>query len=109
METTEQPTPPNLHAGLQKIRRRRWFLWLLILAYLPAMMVALRSPQSGQIVVAVFCVWLFLLVIAVALMALARCPQCGECFHMNGFLFRPVRRCFHCGLHLNGSRPESPQ
>ncbi len=104
MATTAQPTPRDLHAGLQKIRRRRWFLWLLIIAYLPAMMVALRTPQSGQTVVVVFCIWLVLLIIAVVLLTLVRCPQCGECFHMNGFLFRPVRKCFHCGLHLRADK-----
>jgi len=94
----------TLHQGLAKIRRRRWFLWLLIIIYLPAMMFAMRAPNAGQMIIAVFSVWLLLLIISVALLALARCPQCGHCFHMNGYSFRPVRKCFNCGLHLTADK-----
>jgi len=45
-----------------------------------------------------------LLIVAVAMMALARCPRCGHCFHMSGYLFRPVRRCFECDLHLTADK-----
>ncbi len=104
MDVSEDFSPQELKAGLQKIRRRRWFLWIMILVYLPAMMFALRSPDAGHAVVTVFIIWILLLIVAVALMDLVRCPQCGNCFHMSGFLFRPVRKCFHCGLHLTADR-----
>ncbi len=96
----EEISPQELKGGLKKIRGRRWFFWITIMAYLPAMYLALQTSQSGQTIVVVFIVWVLVLIVAVALMALVRCPQCGNCFHMNGFLFRPVRKCFHCRLHL---------
>ncbi len=100
MDNLEAISPGELKSGLQKIRRRRWFFWIIIMAYLPAMMVALRSSQPTQAIGIVFVVWIFFLIVAVTMMALVRCPECGNCFHMNGFLFRPVRKCFHCKLHL---------
>ncbi len=100
LDEPEELDPQELRAGLQKIRRRRWFFWIMIMIYLPAMLVALKMPQSGQAVVTVFVVWVLLLIVAVTLMALVRCPRCGNCFHMNGYMFRPVRKCYHCGLHI---------
>lgn len=107
MDEIEELSPEELKPGLQKIRRRRWFFWITIMAYLPAMLFALQSSQPNQAVGIVFVVWVLLLIIAVALLALVRCPQCGNCFHMNGFLFRPVRRCYHCKLHLTADKKKS--
>ena len=104
MDSHTEITLDELHAGLRKVRVRRWFLWLLILAYAPLMMVALGAQDAKQMVVLSFILWLLLLIVAVSLMALARCPRCGHCFHMSGYLFRPVRRCFECGLHLTADR-----
>ena len=107
MDEIEEVNPQELKSGLQKIRRRRWFFWITIMAYLPAMLFALQSSQPNQAVGIVFLVWILLLIIAVTLLALVRCPQCGNCFHMNGFLFRPVRKCFHCRLHLTADKIKS--
>lgn len=104
MDTAEQLTPEELRRGLRKIRHRRWLLWILILIYLPLMMLALRSADPGHTVVNAFIAWVVALIVAVSLMALVRCPQCGNCFHMSGYLFRPVRRCFHCRLHLTADK-----
>ena len=104
LDEPEELDPQELRAGLKKIRRRRWFFWIMIMIYLPAMLVALKMPQSGQAVVTVFVVWVLLLIVAVILMTLVRCPRCGNCFHMNGYMFRPVRRCYHCGLHITADK-----
>jgi hypothetical protein len=104
VDEIEEVSPQELKSGLQKIRRRRWFFWITIMAYLPAMLFALQSSQPNQAVGIVFLIWILLLIIAVTLLALVRCPQCGNCFHMNGFLFRPVRKCFHCKLHLTADK-----
>ena len=104
MDELEEISPQELKSGLQKIRRRRWFFWITILAYLPAMLFALQSSQPNQAVGIVFVAWILILIVAVALLALVRCPQCGNCFHMDGFLFRPVRKCFHCRLHLTADK-----
>jgi len=97
----------ELQHGLKKIRRRRWFFWITIMVYLPAMLFALQSSQPNQAVGIVFVVWILFLIVAVTLLALVRCPQCGNCFHMNGFLFRPVRRCYHCKLHLTADKKKA--
>lgn len=108
MNKEEDTSYMELKTGLQKIRRRRWFFWLVIMSYLPAMLFALKATQPGQAVGITFASWIFFLTAAVVLVALARCPQCGNCFHMSGFLFRPVRKCFHCSLHLTADKKANP-
>ncbi len=104
MDSHTDITLDELHTGLRTVRMRRWFLWLLILAYVPLMMIALGANDAKRMVVIAFVVWVLLLIIAVAMMALARCPRCGHCFHMSGYLFRPVRRCFECDLHITADK-----
>jgi len=104
MDNQADITLDELHAGLRSVRIRRWCLWLLILAYVPLMMIALGADDAKRMVVVAFLAWVLLLIIAVAMMALARCPRCGHCFHMSGYLFRPIRRCFECGLHISADK-----
>ena len=101
--------PRTFHAGLKKVRRRRWFLWGVILVYVPAMMLALESPSAGNVAVAVFVIWIVFLCIAVALACVVRCPRCGNCFHTHGPTFIPFRRCVHCCLHVNEDKIEQHQ
>ncbi len=96
--------PIEYKTGLKKIRKRRWYLWIIILAYLPAMMVALDSPDYKTWVTVVFASWIFLLIIAVTFACLVRCPRCGNCFHTHGPTFLPFRRCLHCALHVNADK-----
>ncbi len=99
------PTDPREYAsGLKKIRKRRRYLWLVIMVYLPAMMVALESPNYRTWAAVVFSVWIVLLIIAVAFACVIRCPRCGECFHTHGPTFLPFRRCLHCALHINADK-----
>ena len=104
LNETEHISHHDLKSGMKKIRRRRWFFWAVIMCYLPAMLVSLKSTQPGLAVGVTFASWIFFLTVSVVLVALVRCPQCGNCFHMNGFLFRPVRKCFHCSLHLSADK-----
>ncbi|PLX91262.1 MAG: hypothetical protein C0619_07695 [Desulfuromonas sp.] len=103
----ETLTFQELKAGLGKIRQRRWMLWIVISSYLPIILFALQATQPGRAVAIAFGCWLFFLTSAVVLVTLARCPRCGNCFHMNGYLFRPVRKCFHCQLHLSAAAKSS--
>lgn len=99
------PTDPSKYTpDLNKIRKRRWFLWLVILAYLPSMMLALDAPDYKTWVTIVFVAWIILLIIAVAFACVVRCPRCGECFHTHGPTFLPFRRCLHCALHINADK-----
>lgn len=104
MEKSKITASPEFHSGLKKVRRRRWLLWIVILAYLPAMLVALNAADHRTWVTIVFSSWLILLIAAVALACLVRCPRCGECFHTHGPTFLPYRRCLHCALHVNADR-----
>jgi hypothetical protein len=96
--------PKEYQPGLKKIRKRRLCLWLIILAYLPAMMWALDSPNYKSRATIVFVTWIIALIIAVAFACIARCPRCGECFHTHGPTFLPFRRCLHCALHVNADK-----
>jgi len=95
---------PDFGPGLKKIRKRRWFLWVVILAYLPAMWTTLRLTGSFNVTAAVFVVWIILLCIFATVAALARCPGCGNYFHMHGMTFLLLRKCLHCQLHINADR-----
>ncbi|PLX97047.1 MAG: hypothetical protein C0622_13740 [Desulfuromonas sp.] len=113
MDEYKPTNSPDYIPGLKKVRSRRLFLWLVIIVYLPAMMLALDSPDYKTWVAVVFVTWLVLLIVAVAFACLVRCPRCGNCFHTHGPTFLPFRRCLHCSLHVNADKraPEehSPQ
>ena len=96
--------PVDFGPGLRKIRHRRWYLWLTILIYIPAMVVALQSPWGCHAAVKVFIVWIIMLCISVWLAAVVRCPDCENYFHTHGLTFFPARRCLHCGLHINADK-----
>lgn len=104
MEEHTTTDPADYAPGLKKVRSRRWFLWLVIIIYLPAMMVALDSPNYKTWVTFVFGTWVVLLIIAVVFACIVRCPRCGECFHTHGPTFLPFRRCLHCALHINADK-----
>ena len=96
--------PLKITSGLGIVRRRRWYLWVVILAYLPVMQLTLVKTQSFRITGTVFVVWLVVLCIVVALSAVARCPRCGNYFHMNGLTLLYFRKCLHCGLHIKADK-----
>lgn len=96
--------PAQLAAGLRIIRRRRWFLWSLIIVYVPAVWTSLTLTRSDRATAVVFGVWLVLLIIAVCFVTSARCPRCGNLFHMHGFTPLYLRKCLHCQLHISADR-----
>ena len=83
-----------------KIRRRRWLLWFVLIAYLPTMWTTQQITHSFQRSLPVFFIWLVLLILAVAVSAVARCPGCGNYFHVNGMALFYLRKCLHCQLHV---------
>ncbi|GAM09435.1 hypothetical protein OR1_01714 [Geobacter sp. OR-1] len=82
------------------IRRRRWYLWCLILIYMPLAVTTLQTTQSYKAFGVVFALWVILLCIAVTLTATAKCPKCGNNFHMRHSTLSYLRKCRHCGLHI---------
>lgn len=96
--------PASLRQGLVKVRKRRWILWATILIYMPGLIVALELEASSGTLGSLFALWIVLLCIAVGLATIVKCPACGNPYHTNGPTFLPVRRCVHCGLHLNADK-----
>jgi choline-glycine betaine transporter len=86
--------------SLAEVRKRRRFLWGVLIAYLPIMSLAERvSPTLRSTVIAYF-TWIALLFAAGFYAALARCPRCGNYFHMHGLTLLFLRKCLHCQLHI---------
>ena len=96
--------PKDIAPALKKIRKQRLFLWLVILIYLPAMWSALQLTQSYNKTAVAFIAWVLLLTVVATFAALARCPGCGNYFHMHGMTLLFLRKCLHCGLHVNADR-----
>ncbi len=93
-----------LHRGLKIVRRRRWYLWAIILLYMPMMLLAMKSLPSIKAVSGVFFFW-FVIMFSIALFAaVARCPRCGNYFHVNGMTLLYLRKCLHCQLHLTADK-----
>lgn len=106
--TTDPPMtdPAMFTVKMRSLRRRRWFLWGLVLIYLPAIYLALQLSGSDRVAGIVFVVWILLVCVAVGLAAFAICPRCAKTFHMHGFVPVYLRRCVHCGLHVSSNQPD---
>lgn len=97
----------ELEAGLQTLRRRRMFLWVMVGIYLPMIYVVLEISQSDKTTGIFFGFWLLFVTIAANLTAFSRCPSCGNLFHMNGMIPMYFRNCLHCGLHISGDEKKN--
>ena len=104
MEQETSDNPSTYGAMLAIIRRRRWYLWGLILAYMPVSVETLQLTQSYKVTGIVFLVWFVLLCIVVVLTAIAKCPRCGNNFHMRNSTLTYFRKCRHCGLHIRADK-----
>jgi hypothetical protein len=91
----------TLRRGLQTIRRRRWCLWIIILAYMPLMAIAMKTFNG---VMAGFLSWLVIMFAIAFYTALARCPRCGNYFHMKDMTLLYLRKCLHCQLHVSADK-----
>ena len=101
MEQENLYNPSTYGTMLAMIRKRRWFLWGLILIYIPASVTTLQWTQSYKTIGGLFLIWLIMLCIAVGLMACSKCPRCGNNFHMRNSTLSFLRKCSHCGLHIS--------
>jgi hypothetical protein len=91
-------------AAMKKIRKRRLYLWGVILIYLPVMWTTLQLTQSYNKTAVAFVAWVLLLCFVATFAALARCPGCGNYFHMHGMTLLFLRKCLHCALHINADK-----
>lgn len=103
---SEPPPPPDaIEAGLAEIRRRRLFLWVVFLLYLPVV------GGFGAIVhdpILIFCLavsWMALFAFAGWRVSQSRCPRCSNPFHRR-VLYHNIftRRCLHCKQPLRPRR-----
>ena len=92
----------DIRAGLHEIRRRRWYVWLVILVYLPSTWLTLEMTHSYRSTGIVFAIWFVFLCTTMTLFAVISCPRCGQYFHMRNMALSFARTCRHCGLHLKG-------
>ena len=101
----ENSNDPSAYAQMLVIvRRRRWYLWGLILVYMPVSVLTLQLTQSYKATGLVILIWVILLCIVVTLIAIAKCPRCGNYFHMHGMTLLILRKCLHCQLHINDDK-----
>jgi hypothetical protein len=104
MEENQVAEVVDLGPGLSKVRRRRWFMWSAILAYMPIMVATLKISKSFNITAMVFAAWFAVLFVVTLLLAIVRCPRCGNYFHMHGMTLLFFRKCLHCQLHINADK-----
>lgn len=104
MTDNSQPDLAAIRQGMAKIRKCRWFLWTTIMIYVPGLLLALQMNFSSSALTKLFGAWVLLLCVAVGLATIAKCPRCRNNFHTNGPTFLPVRKCVHCGLHVNADK-----
>ena len=108
MNENNQAETVDITAGLAKVRGRRWLMWFVIIAYVPGLLITLEMQASAKVMGWLFGFWVLLLCIVVGLATVIKCPRCHNPFHTNGPTFLPVRKCVHCGLHLNADKtPEN--
>lgn len=105
MSADNHVDPAAIGQGLSKIRSRRRLLWATIVLYLPGMLVCLELGLSSGTLAKLFGAWVGLLCVVVGMATIVKCPRCANPFHTNGPTFLPVRKCVHCGLHVNADKP----
>ncbi len=66
----------NISAGLARVRRKRWYLWALLIAYLPAIWLSLRITRSDAATGVFFGIWCIGVLVCSCVAALAACPHC---------------------------------
>ena len=97
--------PSNIGSELGRIRASRMCLWLVGLSYVPMMFMTSRWTHSDTALGGVFVIWIVFLCRAVLQVAFAICPRCGNYFHIKNFFpSYLMRRCVHCGLHINADK-----
>jgi uncharacterized membrane protein (DUF485 family) len=94
----------NIQAVLSVIRRRRWYVWLVMIVYFPSTWLTLEMTQSYRATGIVFAVWFVFLCLSMTLFAVIRCPQCGNYFHMRNATLSFARTCRHCGQSLKADK-----
>ena len=92
-------TQADLADALATIRKRRRLVWVVLLAFVPAALLAQQVSESvfAAVVIGWFATW----VAAVTLHGFSRCPRCRKFIYCAWLEANPLtRNCLHCGLSL---------
>jgi hypothetical protein len=98
--------------GLRKIRRLRFWLWTLLLAFIPLVWLVTSFTESRSVMMGILIVWAAAVVHFAARAAFSKCPRCRNYYHATAgtpsFWNLLARRCTHCGLPLRSDRVMYP-
>jgi hypothetical protein len=98
--------------GLARIRSLRLSLWILILALIPVVWLAIRFTHSSSILISILVAWVAGVVHFASRIAFSHCPRCRNYFHATAgtpsFWNLVARHCTHCGLPLRRDRVMYP-
>ena len=103
-DVAEAVDPAVISRGLAAIRRRRWWLWSVLIIYLPTMWTTQKITHSFSGSMPVFFLWFVALLCVMAYSATACCPRCGNYYHMQGMVLLYLRKCLHCQLPLSADK-----
>jgi len=102
---------PSEVAAFQSLKRRRRWLWGLLLTYLPgagglaALSLRYGVPRKYEMVAPI--AWMIAMSIAGIRHGYFRCPRCGKrCFQRGFFHNAWASRCLHCNMRLYWSGQE---
>ena len=105
-DAAECVDPIRLARGLAGVRKRRRWLWGVLIVYLPTMWVTQKITHSFSGAMPVFFLWFVVLLCVMAYSATARCPRCRNYYHMHGMVLLYLRKCLHCQLPLNADKTD---
>ncbi len=98
--------------GLRKIRRLRFWLWTLLLAFIPLVWLVTIFTESRSVMMVILIVWAAAVVHFAARAAFSKCPRCRNYYHATAgtpsFWNLLAQRCTHCGLPLRSDRVMYP-
>jgi hypothetical protein len=95
--------------GLRRIRRFRFWLWVFLLSYVPAIWIVAATTHSYLAVVPLMLALLIAVVRCAVRTAFSHCPRCGGYFHSAAgpgpsFASLLTRKCTQCGLPLRADQ-----
>ena len=91
--------------GLRAIQRRRRWVWIWILSYVPVMWVVTRTTHSDLAAAPFVLIWTVAIVRCVTRVMFVKCPRCNGLFHSTHssptIWNLLTRKCLQCGLPLH--------
>lgn len=95
-------------SGLEKIRRKRRYIWFWMFSFLPVLWIAGNTIHRSGTGISISVIWAIGCLGSVARVIFSRCPRCANLFFSTNEspavrnLF--ARKCLRCGLVLKPER-----